>query len=655
MAAVLERHPRARVTANFSGVLLEQLNFYLDGQGRDYYWDLSAIPAPELGDSERQFITHRFFSLDRTHVLARFPRFAELLAARATGRPLSNPELQDLQVLFNLAWCGFTLRSQHPVVRRLVAKQHGFSHEDSLEILGVHRWAMGEAIQRWKTLIENGNVELSSTPHNHPILPLIIDTQSARRCMPTHKLPTPFRSPLDAEWQVNAGLAIAEEVFGVKPQGMWPAEGSVSPEAVATMARAGVRWLASDEAILASSKREARSSEDTAHQAWFTPEGPAVFFRDHELSDLIGFSYSNVDPKKAADDFVGRLHSRAERGAKVISVILDGENAWEHFPNDGEAFLDRFYEAIENAEGIDFVTPSRSLPPATQRAKLRHLGTGSWIDGNFRIWIGSPEKNAAWELLNLAKRCLGASEADSATRDEAHRFLARAEGSDWMWWYGDDNQSDEDDLFDYLFRANVRAVFETLHQNVPEELAVRLVDTTRTSQHVKPKNAISPAVDGSASGYFQWLGSGSLPNRAAGTSMATTSTPIREIRYGFDKQTFYLRLALDEALASGEREHRVTVRLQAKETAEVVVKFGERGPIAVKEGEQDHLGEWQLGFSDFLDIAVPLKRLGASIGDQIRLGIELSADKISLVRLPLTGGEVLVAGDGCDHGHNWIV
>jgi len=655
MAAVLERHPNALVTANFSGVLLEQLRYYLEGQGRDHYWDLSAIPAPDLEQADRHFITQRFFSLDRTHVLARFPRFSELLATRASGRPFSDAELQDLQVLFNLAWCGFTLRSEHPAVRRLVAKQSGFSHEDSLEILEVHRWAMNEAIQRWRRLIDAGNVELSATPHNHPILPLIIDTQSARRCMPTQPLPTRFQAPLDAEWQVETGLTIAEETFGRRPSGMWPAEGSVSPEAAATMARFGVAWLASDEAILGHSERAAEGGSGSAHQPWSLSEGPAVFFRDHELSDLIGFTYSKVDAEAAANDFVSRLESRAEHGAKVISVILDGENAWEHFPNDGEAFLDHFYDAIERSERIDFTTPSRSLANGAPEAKLSRLGTGSWIDGNFRIWIGSPEKNTAWELLGLASCILAASDADAEARERAHRFLARAEGSDWMWWYGEDNQSDEDDLFDYLFRANVRAVFEALGEQVPDQLAVRLVDSGRTTQHARPKNPISPAVDGRASGYLRWLGAGSLPHRSAGTSMASTSNPIREIRYGFDRETFYLRLALDETLTGGDREHRLTVWLEGEETSEVVVTIAADDPAPTKDGQHHRLGEWQLGFSDFLDLAVPLKRLGASMGDPVRLGIELNADKISLFRLSQTGSDALVAGDGCDVGHDWIV
>ena len=644
MAAVLERHPSFRCTANFSGVLLEQLMRYTEDGWRDTYWDLTLQDPDSLDESTYRRVLRGFFSLNHDTVVARFPRYRELLAKRSSGERFVTQELLDLQVLFNLAWCGFTLRESDPRIVSLIAKERDYSQQDRELVLEAHLDAMGEVSTRWRSLVETGQVELSVTPHYHPILPLLIDTDSARRCMATAPLPARFCFPSDAEEHIDRGLAIAERYFGTRPRGIWPSEGSVSPELLALVQDRGLMWLASDEGILHGSDVDIRRTEGYENRAWsLDGEAPYLFFRDHELSDLIGFSYSKSPADEAVSDFMGRLTARADdRAETCISVILDGENAWEHYPNDGKSFLETFHTRLSQADIINLTTPSSYLAQQHRPGRIRRLSTGSWINSDFRIWIGSQETNRAWDQLLQARALFDqvAPSLDDASRARARCFLLRAEGSDWMWWYGDDFQSMEDDIFDSLFRHNLVAVYQELGRALPTALRHPIGGATREIVPWPPKGSISPAIDGRSGGYLKWLGAGTLPVRAPGGTMAQSAHYFSQVRYGFDTRDFFLRACVQlGVLPTDEHSLRFDLTFESGETSRLfhvaVTAAGAVSVIAPETGKV--VADSAAFFVDCLELSIPLTVLGSAPGNQVKVSLSIVRDGVELERLPRHG------------------
>ncbi|RMF82353.1 MAG: glycoside hydrolase, partial [Nitrospirae bacterium] len=428
----------------------------------------------EMDQAARDFALHNFFAANQERQILPSPRYAELYQ-RARGRgsrgasPLAPQDLLDLQVWFLLAWCGAWLRQEDPLVAALLAKGRGFSQEEKMALLARMQEVAGEVVPRYRALAEAGRIELSFTPYYHPILPLLCDTLVGRESNPATHLPQRrLRRPGDAVAQVERGLARHAEAFGAEPAGCWPAEGGLSQEAVEILAAAGRRWAAGDEAVLlASLGRPPRAAEEVlpeVYRLWSAPGEAAsltLAFRDRELSDRIGFTYSRWETERAVADLVGRLArireglaGRAER--PVVSLILDGENAWEFYPENGRPFLLRLYEALAATEGLVPRTVSGAVEAGCDRGELGRLHPGSWIHGNFDIWIGHPEKNLAWDwVARAAQEVETAAGVDEGARREAYTALLAAEGSDWFWWYGDDHYSAHDHLFDHLFRAHV--------------------------------------------------------------------------------------------------------------------------------------------------------------------------------------------------------
>ena len=365
MARVLARHPQIQATVNFVPCLLEQLDHIARGTARERYLELSRARPEDLSDADRRFVIRQFFMANRERVIKPLPRYWELLRQRGEEvrtidySRFSNDDVRDLQVLFNLAWMGFAARQEEPELKRLIEKGRDFSEEDKASLLETQQKIVRKITRVWKDLSATGRIELSSTPYYH--LPLLCDSDSARRAMPQATLPPRFSYPEDAREQVRLAIAKHREVFGVNPSGMWPAEGSVSPEALEIFASEGVQWLATDEGVLMRST-PAPTSHGALYQAWSCDAGTgsvAMAFRDHGMSDRIGFTYSKMAPEDAANDFLGQLRKAAAEArsagisAPVIPVVLDGENAWEHYVDSGEPFLDALYRGLERATDLE--------------------------------------------------------------------------------------------------------------------------------------------------------------------------------------------------------------------------------------------------------------------------------------------------------------
>lgn len=513
MALLAAEVPGTRVTINLTPALLWQIDDLLEGGATDRGEEVTRKAPSRLDDGERAYVLRTFFDADHRRQVDIHERYGDLRRRRDRGVGLTAADLRDLQVWFNLAWCPVELRTgevtlpsgESLTVRHLVDKGSGFGESDVEEVLGVHRRMLANVVPVHRALAEAGVLEVTTTPFFHPILPLLVDTDQATMDRPGAALPASrFCWPEDARTQVERAAADYERRFGRRPAGMWPAEGAVSVSTLPFYAEAGVRWIATDRGVLAASGRYGYDAEDpdVLCQPWRAAEqgddGPAIFFRDTPLSDAIGFRYQHFpSPEAAVDDFLGEVRRRfigrfGGDGERFLPVILDGENAWGTFPEDGRPFLRRLYRALAEDPEIATATPTEFLdgnpavgldphPPATH-AVVHQLHTGSWVDesasaGGVELgtWIGEWEENEAWRLLGKARAALAAAGASPSSHPQAFEAMFIAEGSDWFWWYGDDQDSGRDEEFDALFRMHLENVYRGLGQEPPEELGRHIV------------------------------------------------------------------------------------------------------------------------------------------------------------------------------------
>jgi alpha-amylase/alpha-mannosidase (GH57 family) len=568
MAAMVEQYPDVHVTFNLTPSLLRQVEDLVAGS-RDLYWVKTEIPADELNDEDREFIRNRFFDTN-PKVIARFPRYQEIAADRENSDDWDTQTWRDLQVLFNLAWTDPDWLAQEPL-KALVDKGRAFAEEDKAVILAEHERLLAEVIPVHQRLQESGQIEVTMTPYAHPILPLIIDTNLARVALPKVDLPSRFVFPRDAVEQVERGVELYREQFGMDPRGMWPAEGSVAEEMVGITGRNGIIWMASDEEVLAKSLDMGgfgRDSTETVQEAdvlyrpyyvsGYNPPPVAIVFRDHVISDKVGFTYSGMPGEEAAADFLQRMHLVKERleeegaeGPHLVSVILDGENAWEHYDNDGKAFLHGLYEGLSGDPELKTVTPSEFLAIAPEQPEIETLWAGSWISHDFSTWIGEEEENTAWDYLRQTREILelylrGNRYASETALNAAKDAMMIAEGSDWFWWYGADQDSGNDGDFDQQFRDTLKQVYLALDEEVPDYLDIPVIPQSAQAPEQAATDLISPAIDGLVS-EGEWDAAGSYS--VQGGAMARADDLIARMAYGFDAQTLYLRFDFREPVA----------------------------------------------------------------------------------------------------------
>lgn len=576
MAATLREYPDVKATFNLTPSLIRQLDA-LSAGATDLYWEHTIIPAEALDDAQKQFILDHFFDTNRK-IIARFPRYQELLDLRDGSNDAlsvySADDFRDLQLLFNLAWTDPDWLAQEPLAA-LVEKGSSFSEEDKQIVLDEHLRLINEVIPIHREMQEDGQIEVTMTPFAHPILPLLVDTDLALRATPDIVLPSqPFRWGQDAVAQVERGVQLYTDHFGQPPRGMWPSEGSVAQEMVSMVADNGIQWMASSEGVLARSlgmdsfTRDGNEVVVEADQLYqpYTVQGRnggpvAMLFRDLIISDKVGFTYSGVSGTAAADDFIDRIHNICGRlqspnaegeipaGPHLVSVILDGENAWEHYDNDGKEFLHELYRRLSEDPRIITVTPSEYLALDDDLPRIHNLWAGSWINSDFSTWIGEEEENRAWDLLRETRIYLQTyvtgRNRDTVTPEaleEAFTLMYIAEGSDWFWWYGADQSSGDDGSFDQQFRNTLKAVYQTLGAEPPRILDVPIIPETPAAAERAPTGLMTPVVDGVA-GDGEWDAAGLYA--AEGGVMATGAPPFSELAYGFDARNLYLKITLD--------------------------------------------------------------------------------------------------------------
>ncbi|MEI8234711.1 MAG: glycoside hydrolase family 57 protein [Verrucomicrobiota bacterium] len=570
MIALPQDYPALRLNFNLTPVLLQQIEEIVEGRITDLWLERSRKPAASLEAAEKAALLEDFFKAHWGNMVKPYPRYAELLHRRGeTIRRGDLPRLAaqfgtqdflDLQVWFNLAWCGYTACRRYPELAALKAKGRGFTETEKARLLAIHLEIMRSIPLVYRAAEERGQVELTTTPYFHPILPLVYDTAFAERSLPGREFPRRFHWPQDAAAQVTLAMENHARLFGRRPRGLWPSEGSVAPEMIPLLQAAGIEYFCSDEENLFRSihRDPAYAQTKIDHlelfQGWrIQSDGAAVhgIFRDRPLSDFIGFTAARNPPQQAAAHLIGHLRNIAERlpaERTLIPIILDGENAWEQFADGGEAFLRALYEGLTaepaRLRSRTMETYFHEHPPVRT---LHTLHTGSWIASNFDIWIGEPEENRAWDLLGAARAFLQEQSDHNkrlpkAKRDAALREIYAAEGSDWFWWYGPDFSTENDGLFDGLFRQHLKNVYLLCNALPPPELDLPIPGYTPPAFH-PPQRLIAPRLGG-GSAETEWEHAGSYLPGAEEGAMHEGTRLAKKLWFGCGKTHLYVRLDL---------------------------------------------------------------------------------------------------------------
>ena len=498
MAHHLETITGARAVVNFTPVLLEQIEEYavqIDsflgdyGTIRDPVLAALSDPALPSREEERLALMRHCLRANRKRMIDRFPPFRRLvqMADWYQEHPqslvyASNQFLADLLVWYHLSWIAESVRRNDQRIQRLQDKAENYSLHDRREMLYIVLEQLKSIVPRYRDLVKLGKVELSMSPYAHPILPLLMDMKCAREAMPDVRLPASAEYPGGVErarWHIDRGMSVFERVFGVRPAGMWPSEGGVSQQALDLLADCGYRWVASGGNVLRNS--HVSHSSSCTHKVYGFGGAPITcLFRDDGLSDLIGFTYSDWHAEDAVANLVSHMENIAavcpDRENCLITIILDGENAWEYYPENGFYFLDGLYRKLAAHPGLKLSTIEQFLTEKAHRpVQEDKLVAGSWVHGTFSTWIGSAEKNRGWELLVEAKRSYDSQVASGALTPEeielANRQLAICEGSDWFWWFGDYNPAESVSQFDQLYRMHLANLYQLIKLEAPGSLS----------------------------------------------------------------------------------------------------------------------------------------------------------------------------------------
>ena len=639
----------ARVTFNLVPSLLDQLEDYGDPAVPDEFLDgLRPHPA-ELGADARRGLLPRLFYSHLENQIRPFPRYFELHQKRQyhgdrAAEELSDGDFLDLEVLFLLAWTGEVVRSEEEDVSRLVSKGRGYTQAEKAALLAsLHRVA-GRTAEAYREAQDRGQIEISTTPYYHPILPLLLEMQSARQALPRVTLPVIQRGfGQDAASQVRRAVDRYRAVFGVGPRGFWPSEGSVSAEALSLLAGEGIRWAATDEDILAASlgselSGRARGQLYRPHR-FRSPDGEeiSVFFRDKALSDLIGFTYATWDAEAAAKDFADRVAALArDHGPEAtVSVILDGENAWEFYRANGAPFLRALYR---NLSGHPDVTLSTFSERAEGGRDLTRIHAGSWIYGSFSTWVGHPEKNRAWELLERARCALEDRQGGLSERalGLAWQEIHVAEGSDWYWWLGDDHFSPIAGEFDDLFRLHLVNVYRLLGVDPPDDLHQPIKGGGRRGLVARPIAPLSPIVEGEVTSYLEWLCAGFFDLGYDSGAMQRVDRRLRGLRFGANEGRLYLCLEGQGSLED-LRDPDVRLEVVALGGRRLRVRFdlaAEGGAPRVLEGNASP-SDFAFAWGKVAEISLPLDALTAGPGQEVHVTFQLSRDGDLVEKAPL--------------------
>ncbi len=652
MVTMLNEFPGVRVTFNLVPSLLVQVDAFASGKAQDPHLLIGLKLADTLDQADRAFLVANAFHAPVDRVIRPHPRYAELYTRRRQPDSFTAQDVLDLQVLHKLVWMDPDWLQRDERLRNLLAKEKNYTEEDKATLHAVELELLGSVVASYKAAAATGRMELSTSPFYHPILPLLCDSDVHFRAHPGSELPRKlFAHPDDARAQLARAFDFHESLFGSRPRGVWPSEGAVSDEAVRLIAEQRCVWTASDEGILARSLQREVTASDLyrPYRVGSDAAGLNVLFRDHRLSDLIGFTYQSWAAETAADHFLEQLREAGRRFARdsqeeaTVAVILDGENAWEHYPGGGRPFLRALYQRLQDATDITTVTMSEAA--AGPARPLPSLFPGSWINSDFYIWAGHRDDHRAWRQLAAARAAFEAAEpalTDEA-RTRAWEELLIAEGSDWFWWYGDDHSSANDREFDDLFRRHLRNVYQALQQVAPDDLHATNISTAPVvADRLTVARRASPPIDG-RSNDIAWLGAAEVREKRGAMHQAAARL-VQRLRLTLDDRELYLRLDGPDLVAQLN---------SAQLGLAVFIGEPQRRRVPLVKAQADGP---RFEAVDVVTAAVPFAAMDARPGGPLRVAVMVTNASDHIVEQCPEGDllEVQVPGQG-QGGANWVV
>jgi len=506
MAAILEQVPGSRAVVNFVPSLTAQIQDYAE-RTRNWLEQGGELPDPLLtalahdsgnySRKQRDWLLESCFRLNHERNLHRYPAYSRLwhLAEQCRQHDgldyLGDDYFTDLVTWYHLGWLGETVRNTHFVARRLIEKGKNFTQQDRRDLITLISSLLSEVPVRYRKLAEEGKIEISTTPYAHPIIPLQLDFETAHETVPDALIPDePYPGGKErAQNHIDLAKRHHAATFGHPARGCWPAEGAVSQATVEMLGKSGFDWCATGEGVLHHSLgynvREKEGGCGLYHP-WRTGKSGNIncFFRDDHLSDLLGFEYQSWGTDDAVANFVHELkgiHHRTQgEAAPVASIIMDGENAWEHFHENALPFLTSLYQAISEQDEFELTTFSGYLAAHAKQPVLKRMAAGSWVYGNLSTWIGDAAKTRAWELLIEAKKAFDQASSKGSLSSEqmaaADEQLRICEGSDWCWWFGDYNPGPAVRDFDRLYRNHLRKLYQLIGAPIPASLDSAISD-----------------------------------------------------------------------------------------------------------------------------------------------------------------------------------
>lgn len=580
MVKLLDEFPNVHQTFNLVPSLITQIQDYVAGTAQDPFLRVAAKPAKDLSLDERRFAVQYLFQANPVNMIGRYPRYHELWekfrscgdSAEKAEKCFNTQDLTDLQVLSQIAWFDEFFLDE-PDIAAIIKKGKEYSLDDQHFVIARQRELIAKVLPAHTDAVRRGGIEVSTSPFYHPILPLVCDTNAGAASTPGLPLPqNRFRHPEDAREQLLRGLDLHENIFGKRPQGVWPSEGSVSEEVLTIAHRLGVKWMATDEGVLGRSlgisfNRDGggRLTPDNAeklyniHRYENADTEMHLIFRDHAMSDLVGFVYSGMTAQDAANHLIRNIKEAAQpilnKGKDaMVPVILDGENAWEYYPQSGREFLRRFCDGLQRDPSIEPLTASEAISRCKEPGRLSSLVPGSWINANFNVWIGAPEDNRAWDYLYHAREFYAqvAPNVTETQRKLAFEELLIAEGSDWNWWYGPEHHSANDRDFDELYRKHLSNVYQALGAIPPDYLAQPITAEVARPSFIPQTGYIHPHITGEMIRYFEWMGAAVYTADHHSSAMHGKTFLLDAVHAGIDEDNAYGRLDFINGVPEGE-------------------------------------------------------------------------------------------------------
>ncbi len=562
MVLILDKFNNIKLNFNIVPVLLDALIDYGENNLHDIHSRLTITDVDDLTDDDKEFIINNFFDANFHSMILPNEEYNKLYQKYQSGYEndiniFTPQEYSDLMALFNLAWFDPIYKNMYPELKKLIKKGKNYTLDDRIKIIEIQRDIIRKIIPTYKKFIEKGKIEVTTSPYYHPILPILLDIKSIKTSEHSN-LPSNLKMSLDAKIQTEKALDRIEELLGKRPRGIWPSEHCINSKVMDMFNKLGVQWTISDEGILSDSikfefVRDFRGYlEDPYHLLKsYDYKGTKIIFRDSIIPNLIAFEYPNHSPEGAANDLYDRIKAVQSKlltspdENHLLTIAMDGENCWENYTADGSAFLSAIYSLIENDPTLETVLISDYLDKDTAKP-LNKIGSGSWVNRNFKLWIDEPLKNLAWTYLKQVRDDFSAFVKQNPLNpniEAARRELFICEGSDWFWWYGEPNDSGRDNIFDYIFREHLKNIYLYLGLNVPEYLDAPLLSAiSKPSRY--PKGEFTPILDGKEHEDEVWLNAGCI--KIPDGPVLDEDKFYDKICFGYDKDNLYLRFYINE-------------------------------------------------------------------------------------------------------------